>query len=183
MDLDTKDIERMAHEIHTTELPAASFDDQMLFAWAKVKQISGVPDQKFTTRDGEMFMLGFAFDRAQVEKRQYIGPGYPSVSRSTVPATRNGDFLPAHSGIYFLWEGGKVVYVGRSTYLCDRVTLQAHHVLKPHHRISYIVMDRSELSWAEAFYIGVLRPVENFGKHATHRKRALLPAPKDLPSS
>lgn len=175
MNAETRERERLAHELRSFEMPAASFEDQMLFAWAKVRQITGIPDASLTERDREMFMLGFAFDRAQ-NRQKHDDSYYPDVPRVTVPPSPNGEGLPQRSGIYFLWDGNKVDYVGRSQDINARVTLQRHHVLRPHHRISYVVMNSAELSWAEAFYIGVLRPMKNFGKHATHRRRMLLEA-------
>lgn len=95
---------------------------------------------------------------------------YPLVPPPTFVPDREGGGLPAAPGIYFLWSGDAIVYVGRSVKLCQRVTLGTHHVLKQEHRISYVVLDERELTWAECYYIGVLRPIENFGAAASHRR-------------
>lgn len=100
---------------------------------------------------------------------QALLDGYADVPAPTITPHKEGQGLPAESGIYFLWLDGIVDYVGRATRLCDRLRLGMHHVLTPAHRIGYLLLERRELTWAECYYIGVTRAPQNFGRHATHR--------------
>lgn len=85
--------------------------------------------------------------------------------------------IPDASGIYFLWNGDSIEYVGQSIQLSKRLTLGSHHILKPHHKISYLLIERVEIDWAEAWFIGVCRPISNReGKR--HREQAGLPTPR-----
>jgi hypothetical protein len=97
---------------------------------------------------------------------------YPDVPAPTITPDKDGIGLPSAPGIYFLWKGDKIDYVGKSIRLCNRLKLGSHHVLDVEHRISYILMCESELTWAECYYIGVARPVSNFGLMASHRQKA-----------
>jgi excinuclease UvrABC nuclease subunit len=76
----------------------------------------------------------------------------------------NGEGLPNSSGIYFLWALNQVFYVGRSECMRKRVRLGAHHVLARYHSISYVLIEKERLHWAECYYIGVLQPEQNFAK-------------------
>jgi hypothetical protein len=77
--------------------------------------------------------------------------------------TKNGkSMIPEAAGIYFLWEGQAIAYVGQSKNLAFRVILGMHHRLKEEDRISYISpIETTELKYHEAFYIGVCRPWRN----------------------
>lgn len=88
---------------------------------------------------------------------------YPAAPLPHLEPHRKGSGLPAVPGIYFLWHGDVVEYVGKSRCLSERVRLGPHHVLKHYHRISLLPWEESELAWAECYYIGVLRPAANFG--------------------
>jgi hypothetical protein len=72
---------------------------------------------------------------------------------------RNGTAVPNKSGVYFIWEGPLVAYVGQSINLAQR--LLNHPQLQPDDKISYLLIDRSELFYHEAFYIGLCRPSRN----------------------
>lgn len=85
-----------------------------------------------------------------------------------LPPHADGLGLPAESGIYFLWRDEVVDYVGRSINLGLRLRLGSHHVLSAQHRISYLLLPRHDLTWAECYYIGIMRPKQNFGRSATH---------------
>lgn len=69
--------------------------------------------------------------------------------------------LPETSAIYFIWDGDNIVYVGRSIQLSKRLVQKGHHILKSHHRVSYVLVDRHNLAWAEMWYIGLCRPPLN----------------------
>lgn len=96
---------------------------------------------------------------------------YPDAPPPMLSPNKDGLGLPVSPGIYFLWEGDVVRYVGQSIRLGHRVRLGSHHVLKQHYRISYVLVEPRELTWAECYYIGVLRPEENFGDHASHKRQ------------
>jgi hypothetical protein len=98
------------------------------------------------------------------------GGNYPEAPAPSVPATEDGDGIPHVPGIYFFWSGESVVYVGQSRNLNQRVRLNSHHVLRPELRVSFLYFEEEFLTWAECFYIGVLRPQQNFGRSASHFK-------------
>ncbi len=70
--------------------------------------------------------------------------------------------IPAAPGIYFLWVGWTVVYVGQSINLRQRL-VSSHHGFSDGCRASFIEFPSDALNFAEAFYIGILHPVRNFG--------------------
>ncbi len=88
--------------------------------------------------------------------------GFPPVPEARVAFDGNGTGLPEASGVYFAWRGGVVEYVGRSVNLNSRCR-SSHHALCDGDTLSYVFISRSDLNFAEYFYIGVLRPVRNFG--------------------
>ncbi len=83
-----------------------------------------------------------------------------------VPSLMLTPDLPKASGIYFLWLGNGIDYVGQARRLRDRLRLGAHHVLTAAHRVSFLTFPRKELNWAECYYIGLTRPPKNFGQRA-----------------
>lgn len=93
---------------------------------------------------------------------------YPAPPAAHLAPTDYGQGLPEESGIYFFWRAGVVDYVGQSINLRNRVRLKGHHVLQEDHGISFVLIDRRDLDWAECWYIGALRPQCNFGKRAHH---------------
>ena len=99
----------------------------------------------------------------QRQARAGGGEGYPQVPIPSITPHKDGAGLPAESGVYFLWNGEVIEYVGKSTKLCNRVKLGSHQALRPHHRISYILIDKRLITWAECYYLGILQPVKNFG--------------------
>jgi excinuclease UvrABC nuclease subunit len=76
--------------------------------------------------------------------------------------------IPAAPGVYFLWVGCIVVYVGQSINLRQRLTSR-HHGFSHGCRASFLEFPCDELNFAEAFYIGIMRPVRNFGKKGVAR--------------
>jgi hypothetical protein len=91
--------------------------------------------------------------------------GFPAVPTPQVDAaqiTLTSTPLPEKSGIYFLWDGPLIAYVGRSTRLSMRLTV-GHQQLCTSDKISYLCIDKKELFYHEAFYIGVCRPWRNGG--------------------
>ncbi|PYI55332.1 MAG: hypothetical protein DMC62_03425, partial [Verrucomicrobia bacterium] len=79
-----------------------------------------------------------------------------------VEATRLGEGLPNVSGIYFVWSDDRVVYVGQSRRLCGRCIIGGHHAIGDGDMLSWVEEPIGQLKYAEAFYIGVLKPERNF---------------------
>ena len=88
---------------------------------------------------------------------------YPAPPAGTIAASLDGHGLPTASGVYFLWRGGSIVYVGQAVVLSNRVRLRNHQKLTCGDLISYLLFPEAELNFAEYFYIGLFRPARNFG--------------------
>lgn len=86
---------------------------------------------------------------------------YPDAPPPTVEASKYGDGLPQEPGIYFVWRDDICEYVGQSVQIVNRARL-GHEKIRPGDRISWLPFDRSELNFAEAYYIGIMRPRRNF---------------------
>jgi len=98
-----------------------------------------------------------------------LGMMYPSAPPPISVPTKYGSGMPFAPGVYFLWLGNSIEYVGKSVNLYKRLRLGSHHVLCARHRISFIIFRVEDLNWAEYFYIGAIRPTLNFGgSGATH---------------
>lgn len=67
-------------------------------------------------------------------------------------------------------SGYVIVYVGQSINLKNRLNIESHYNIMSGDTISYLLIDRSDLQFAESFYIGLLRPVRNFGQKTHHRR-------------
>jgi hypothetical protein len=93
--------------------------------------------------------------------RNHFAPVPPPRIHSDMVRRNGTATLPNESGIYFLWQGSVVAYVGQTVNLARR--LSGHERLYPDDQISYLRVDRHELLYHEAFYIGVCRPHRNFG--------------------
>ena len=98
------------------------------------------------------------------------GCSYPEVPRDFFEPTKEGLEIPARPGIYFLWNGSDIEYVGQSINMSQRLRLGNHHILREHHRISFLLFDATELTWAENYYIGALRAPLNYGCMASHAR-------------
>ena len=75
------------------------------------------------------------------------------------------DALPHTAGVYFIWEGTSVVYVGETIDLKAR--LRFHEHASSCRSISFIECDKRQRRRLEAFYIGVLDP--HLNKESTRR--------------
>jgi hypothetical protein len=91
---------------------------------------------------------------------------YGLVPGPIAEASRLGQGLPAVPGIYFVWNGGRVVYVGQSVRLSGRCILGSHHAILPGDMLSWVEELPARLNFAESFYIGILKPERNFGLRA-----------------
>lgn len=75
---------------------------------------------------------------------------------------KKSEAFPEQSGIYFLWAGSTITYVGQSVNLRNRLTL-SHHQAKIYHTVSWLLFEPHDLLFAESYYIGTLRPTLNRG--------------------
>lgn len=91
---------------------------------------------------------------------------FAKVPAPMVEASDFAEGIPDFSGIYFVWAGGKVVYVGQSVKLSGRCNLRHHGRIFPGEMLSWVPEPSARLNFAECFYIGILRPERNFGLHA-----------------
>ena len=55
-----------------------------------------------------------------------------------------------------------MAYVGQARNLRNRYFARRHHAIMDGDTVSWLLFPEAELNWAEAFYIGVLRPARNF---------------------
>lgn len=96
---------------------------------------------------------------------------YYPVPEPTLTVTKNDVLpLPEVSGIYFVWDG-PVEYVGQSINIKNRVGLN-HQNIREGDMVSWVEVPEHELDFAEAYYIGTLRPKRNFGLNAKWRRVA-----------
>ena len=96
---------------------------------------------------------------------------YPSVPLPMLKLNKSKPKdVPSDPGVYFLWDDTSkaVLYVGQSVNLRNR--MRSHHVIRDGDYISWIQFKRNrspegshKLLCAEAYYIGILKPVLNFG--------------------
>jgi ribosomal protein L24E len=94
---------------------------------------------------------------SSVELLIYARPPLPMI-----PADDCND-LPDGPGIYFVWENGRIVYVGKTVRLCQRCCFQSHDSIRRTDHLSWLEYPKSELFFAECYYIGALRPERNKG--------------------
>lgn len=94
--------------------------------------------------------------------------GYPEVPKPFVAFDGTGSGLPQAPGIYFAWRQGAVQYVGQSINLSGRCK-EGHHKLQKGDSLSYLLLPKHELNFAESFYIGILKPLRNFGERYKRR--------------
>jgi hypothetical protein len=74
--------------------------------------------------------------------------------------TINGN-IPRASGVYFFWRQQQPFYIGQAKVLSRR--LRCHRMKEYADEIGWLVCDESKLNYFESFYIGILRPIANFG--------------------
>jgi len=106
---------------------------------------------------------------SQLEKVGRFFP-QPELPRKRV-TLKDSRFIPETSGCYFAWENGQVRYVGRAVNLRNRLK-PGHHAIDEKWLLSWVEVSESDLYFAEAFYIGVLRPTKNIAKPAILRANA-----------
>lgn len=125
--------------------------------WArKIKNIEDEFRAKFQNKVDQKLKQIRSFPIDSVTSSQY-----PDVPLPTYPVTKTGEKLPLEAGIYFIWDGEVCEYVGQSIKIANRVRL-GHPKILTTDKISYLKFDISELNFAEAYYIGIMRPRRNF---------------------
>lgn len=98
---------------------------------------------------------------------------YPPVPTEKYPITKHGESLPGSPGVYFIWgcSSQKVEYVGKSRKLSDRVNTK-HFAAEAKDTVSWLSFPVADLVFAEAYYIGVLKPPRNFSGFIKSRDRS-----------
>ena len=91
---------------------------------------------------------------------------YAPVPAPMVEASNLAEGIPDFSGIYFVWAGRNVVYVGQSVKLSGRCGIRYHDQIFAGEMLSWVPEPLPRLNFAESFYIGILRPERNFGRRA-----------------
>lgn len=94
-------------------------------------------------------------------KKRFAPSEYPDPPPGMIRPTTKAIGIPKTSGIYFAWENGSIAYVGQSLNLHGRVRL-GHGAISGTDLLSFVPIDKDDLSWAESYYIGILRPKRNF---------------------
>jgi hypothetical protein len=89
--------------------------------------------------------------------------------RFGVPATRRGEGLPERPGVYFVWCGPEVVYIGQTICLMKRVRIRRNQPINPGETLSWIACPRCDLDFIEHLCIGLFRPSRN-GRSRSQRK-------------
>jgi hypothetical protein len=79
---------------------------------------------------------------------------------SIIP-TGTGQGLPDRPGVYFVWQGASVAYIGKSRRLKLRVTL-SHSSIRSGDLISFLEFDEIMIDFKELMYIGLYVPPRNF---------------------
>lgn len=92
----------------------------------------------------------------------FVTPDYPEVPDARIEVKKKRE-LPESPGVYFVWDvNGHVVYVGQAVNLNRRVSLSHENIVEGD-AVSWLEFDEGSLNFAESYYIGVCRPVRNFG--------------------
>lgn len=87
---------------------------------------------------------------------------YPQVPIATARVGARGTKIPSEPGVYFVWDRDRVVYVGKSINLKQRIN-GSHENIADGEEVSWLHFDIDQVLIAEAFYIGICKPVRNFG--------------------
>jgi len=70
--------------------------------------------------------------------------------------------LPHSPGVYFIWNDGRVVYVGATDDLYGRLARNTHNKITEGDEVSFILLEKESLVWAECYYISRLKPSRQF---------------------
>ncbi len=133
-----------------------------------------------TRGSGETWKRNFVIDSRVLNKQEM----FAELAKLPDPPSAFGDLfslsIPDIAAIYFLYNEGRLEYVGKSVNLHHRVGgLNAlhHHAIENGDEISWIQFDCDdvELAFIECFYIWLCRPGRNFGRkdEAFHRRLKL----------
>lgn len=116
-------------------------------------------------------------DHRELKRLQFLtcqDYSYPPIPSLSASATEEAIEIPEQSGIYFVWcPNDQLQYVGQAVNLRNRANLK-HERINPGDRVSWLLFPIMELYFAESFYIGIGRPLLNFGGFQDrHKTRAL----------
>jgi len=94
----------------------------------------------------------------------------PRIPRPSVAASVLAKDVPAASGVYFVWTGEVVSYVGQAVNLKNRCALNSHEHIEDGDWLSFIEVPVTSLDRLEAIYIGLLMPKRNGPARAAARR-------------
>jgi len=84
-----------------------------------------------------------------------------TIRKASFGRYRDERMMPNKPGVYFIWKGETVVYVGTARMLCARV-FGSHDHAHDGEQCSWLVFnDDTKRVCAEAWYIGLLQPERN----------------------
>jgi len=98
---------------------------------------------------------------ATILARHFISNGYRKIPTPTIVPTFEGIGLPDRPGIYFVFNGGILMYVGQSNCIQRRARL-GHGKIFETDLLSYLECPIDALNFVECFYIGIGQPWRNF---------------------
>jgi len=88
----------------------------------------------------------------------------------SAPSDKHKTDVPAKPGVYFVWCGSVVEYVGQSVCLSNRANIANHQNIHDGDQLSWLEYPPGQLDFAESYHIGVCCPRRNFGKKAAWRR-------------
>lgn len=100
---------------------------------------------------------------ADCQKHGFPLPPPPSLTLAdSKQGVANGDRFP---GIYFIYDGDEIVYIGKSIDVFSRTYSHTNGNSSAYYgkSFSFLPFPEKDLLYIESFYIGVLRPKNNFG--------------------
>jgi predicted DNA-binding transcriptional regulator AlpA len=128
----------------------------------------GIINKELSKKEKELKILNKKISELQISLSRYsaLAP-YPDIPLPSItPKNSQYPDLKNKSGIYFIWLDGIIMYVGQSTNLDQRLRFKSHSQIKSkEERISVLLFDSEILKWAEFYYIGLARPMRNYGSH------------------
>lgn len=98
----------------------------------------------------------------------------PNPPESTVACSEARHIFDGIPGIYFLWNGNKIEYVGRANCIGSRLS-RGHHKADPDvHRVSAVRVDSAESWLVEPYYIWRFEPPLNSEAQKAAARRSVL---------
>lgn len=127
---------------------------------SKLKRQIAESESILSLIDSGSYVCDFKIQRESIK--------YPNIPTPSIFARCDiEEKIPKESGVYFIWHGNDIVYVGQSVNLYNRLSSN-HGNIKDDDMISFIRIDEHLLDFTEAFYIGICFPERNFGKSSRY---------------